>query len=371
MMRRLWSRGCGALGLVLLLAAPIDAQEILTRARTAPTRADGLAMLDAHLAQAPRDVDARLLFALMLSWEGRYDEARREFQRVLDQAPGYTDARVGLMNVEWWSGRRAEARAQVDVILARDPGHPQARLVRQRLDAANRPWKATTSVGFDRFSDDRATWQEQQLSVSRQTAAGAVIARVSHARRFSRHDEQFEVEFYPSIRPGTYGFVSVGVAPDQVLYPKRRLAFDLYQGVGGGFEVSGGYRRLDFSTATSIYVGTVTKYVGNWMVTGKVYRVPAPGSLDSTSGHLVVRRYYGGDGSSFVGVGYSQGLSREEIRGVGDLAALDSHTVRGQIDTVVSARFRLQVEASTSRQERTSGRSLWQTSLSSGVSVRF
>jgi len=280
-------------------------------------------------------------------------------------------ARVGLMNVEWWSGRGAAAREQANAVLARDPGHPRARLVQQRLGAAGRRWKATTSVGFERFSDGRESWQEQQLSVARQTGAGSVIARVNHAHRFGRNDQQFEVDFYPSIRPGTYGFVSIGVAPDHTLDPKRRVAADLYQSVGAGFELSGGFRRLEFTDATMIYVGTVTKYIGNWMLTGKVYRVPAPGALDSTSGHLVVRRYYGSDGTSYIGAGYSQGLNREEIRGIGDLVALDSQTVRGQMDTVISARLRLQIEANTSRQERTTGRSLWQTSFSTGCSVRF
>ena len=166
--------------------------------------------------------------------------------------------------------------------------------------------------------------------MSRQTPHGSVIGRASRAHRFSSTDQQFEVDFYPSLRPGTYGFVSVGVAPDHLLYPKHRFAFDLYQSVGHGVEVSGGFRRLEFTDATSIYVGTVTKYLGNWMLTGKVYRVPAPGILDSTSGHAVVRRYFGGDGSSFIGFGYSQGLSREEVRGIGDLIALDSQTVRGR-----------------------------------------
>ena len=356
---------------VVLLAAPLHAQDILSRARSAPTRTDGIALLAAHLAEQPRDVDARLLYALMLSWDGSYDAARREFQRVLEQSPTYLDARVGLMNVEWWSGRKAAAREQVDLILQREPGHPQARLMRQRLDAANRPWEATTAFSVDHFNDGRRDWHEQQVSMSRKTAIGSVIGRARRAHRFSSTDQQFEVDFYPSLRPGTYGFVSVGVSPDHLLYPSVRYAFDLYQSVGHGFEVSGGYRRLEFTDATSIYVGTVTKYVGNWMLTGKVYRVPAPGILDSTSGHAVVRRYFGREGTSFVGFGYSQGLSREEVRGIGDLIALDSQTVRGQIDTLVTSRLRLQVEASSSRQERTSGRALWQTSVSSGFSVRF
>ena len=95
-------------------------------------------MLETHLAETPRDVDARLLYGLVLSWEGRYDEARPVLQQVLAQAPGYTDARVALMNVEDWSGHSAEAQEQAEQILASDPGNVTARAVHDRLEAAAR-----------------------------------------------------------------------------------------------------------------------------------------------------------------------------------------------------------------------------------------
>ena len=354
---------------LLAAASPAAAQDVLSLAGSAPTRAEQRGLLETRLADAPRDVDARLLYALMLSWDSRYDEARREFQRVLEQAPAYTDARVGLMNVEWWSGRTSAARDQANLILAREPGHPQARLVRQRLDAARRPWTAKAMVGYDHFNDDRQPWREQLVSLARSTPVGSIIGRATRAERFGLDDQQFELEFYPTLRPGTYAFVAAGGSLNRTLYPRRRFAVDLHQALGRGFEVSGGYRRLDFSETTSIYVGSLTKYVGPWMLTARFYRVPAPGS--STSGHALVRRYFGEDGSSYVGLGFSQGLSREEIRGVGDLTALDSQTVRGQVDAAVASRLRWQLEASASRQERNRAGSFWQTAVSSGLAVRF
>ena len=93
-----------------LLVAPLCAagqDDILTKARAAATsgrREEALRMLETHLGEVPRDVDARLLYGLVLSWEGRYDEARPVLQQVLTQAPAYTDARVALMNVEYLVG---------------------------------------------------------------------------------------------------------------------------------------------------------------------------------------------------------------------------------------------------------------------------
>jgi hypothetical protein len=63
--------------LLLILATVVcaSAEDALSQARNAPTRAEGLAILEKHLTDSPRDVDARLLYGLMLSWEARYGEA--------------------------------------------------------------------------------------------------------------------------------------------------------------------------------------------------------------------------------------------------------------------------------------------------------
>src|SRR5215510_1183927 len=158
--------------------------DVLAGAREAATsgrRAEALTMLEMHLAQAPRDVDARLLYGLVLSWEGRYDEARPALAQVLEQAPDYMDARVALMNIEYWAGRSQAAREQADQILANDPGNTQARAVRERLAAADRPWWAGTSYTLDSFNDDREPWHEIALSLTRLTPVGSLIVRGSHA----------------------------------------------------------------------------------------------------------------------------------------------------------------------------------------------
>ena len=170
-------------------------------------------------------------------------------------------------------------------------------------------------------------------SLTRYTPVGSLIVRWTHAERFGLRDNFFEGEFYPRFRPGTYAFVGLGVAPESApsLYPRYRVAFDLYQSLGHGFEASGGARYMDFSAITQIYVGTLTKYVGNWMWTGKVYYVPGEGDLHSNTYVGGFRRYFGGDGTSYVGLSYSHGFSREEVRNIQDLATFNSDTVRGRV----------------------------------------
>jgi YaiO family outer membrane protein len=396
--------------LTLSGAAPVAAQSeaVRTDARTAAIngrRAEATAMLATHLETFPRDADARLLLGVVLSWDGKYDDAERELRRVLEQAPTYNDARVALANVAWWTGRydvlqelaatgraqrpydvewvmlearaldglgrRREARQTVMSLLARQPGHVQGRNLKNRLDTELRPWTLTMGYGTDRFSDQRTPWNEYTTSLSRQTPVGSVIGRVSHAERFGFADRLFEVEFYPTFRPGTYGFVSYGRAKDDTLFPNYRMAADLYQSLGRGFEASVGMRRLSFSSNTDIYLGTLTKYVGNWMITGKVFSVPDyEGPQDSLSYHGLVRRYIRGDGESFLSAGYSRGSSREELTDSAELQQLDADTFRAGAELLLG-RAVVAVSGSTSRQERVRNGTLWQHSFGASFSVYF
>lgn len=365
------------LAATLLVLAPFAAgaeEGVIERARAASAdgrRDEGLALLEAHLTESPRDVDARLVYGLMLSWEGRYEEARAALERVLEQTPGYTDARVALMNVEWWSGRSEHALDLSRQILAEHANHPQARYVEERIGAADRPWTLTSTYSLDWFDDDRDPWHETSVAIGRQTPWGSVTARGRHAERFGLSDQQIELEAYPRFRPGTYAYVGVGFATQENLYPTYRVGFDLYQSLPWSLEASLGYRRLGFSSATDIVVGSLSKYWGNWMFTGRVYHVPAAGDLDSTSYHGSVRRYFGEAGTSFVGLRYAHGLGREELRDRSDLVNIDSDSLSAQIDVEFWGRFRLAFSSGFSHQERAGREPLWQVSCSTSVGVRF
>lgn len=365
--------------------------------------AQAMRLLETQLKERPRDVDARLLYGLVLSWSGLYDDARRELEQVLAQAPGYTDARVALANVEWWSGqyerlrqvasdgkrrqpedtrwlvyearaldglgRPGEARRSVNQVLAREPGNVQARHLGERLDTQLRPWHTTFGSSIDWFDDGRQPWLESWASLGRRTPVGMVMTRVSYAERFGMRDTQIEIDAYPRIRPGTYGYVNIGGSVDRALYPNARVGFDLYQWLGRGFEASGGWRRLHFSGNTDIYVGTLTKYRGQWLFSGRVNYIPG-GNQDSSSYYGTVRRYFGGDGTSYWGASYGHGFSREEIRGASDLFLADADTVRGEFDARLGRRVRASATGSTSRQERQFG-PLRQHSLSGSLRVEF
>ena len=82
--------------------------------------------------------------------------------------------------------------------------------------------------------------------------------------------------------------------------------------------------------------------------------VPTPGEgpFNSTSHNALFRRYFAGDGTSYAGLTYSHGFSREEIRSLADLARLHSNSIRGEFDVLVGTRLRIDASVTTSYQER-------------------
>ena len=383
---------------VALTAGVASAQpaDILLSGRDAATsghRDRALIDLETHLRTSPRDVDARLLYGLVLSWEGRYADARSgeapagaRPDTELQRRPGWQ-----LANIAWWNGdytelkriaddggmRRPgdvewmlqdaraldglgqprEARQVVQTLLSQAPGHPQARSLKNRLDASLRPWTSpwATAPIASPMAGHRGPIP---MSAQPATPVGSVIARASHVERFGLSDRMFEVEMYPSFRPGTYGFVSVGVRQGRpALSGLPRGNRPLSVRSAAAWELSAGFRRLAFTTMTDIYAGSAHQYSGSWMLTGKTMYVPdRQGPEDSVSFHAPgAALRSAAPGESFVGFGYSHGYSRDELEDRAELLALDADTLRASAELLVHPRWLLAVAGSSSRQERTSG----------------
>lgn len=381
-------------------------QDLITAARdlaTSGRRPEAIRRLRARLAASPTDSDARVLLAAVLSWDGNYEEARTELAQVFKESPNRGDALAVLVNVELWSdhpdraetltrqalrrrpkdpellfgharalnalNRVPEARDVLDRLLLVDPRHVDGRRLRDRVGENLRRWSAGVSTSVDWFNDNRLAWQETSLSLKRRTNVGTVILRASQAHRFGSRDQIFEIEAYPSIRPGTYLELGAGWAPMAELYPVRRFMGDLYQSLGGGFQASIGMRRLDFDDPVHIYVGTLTKYYSDWAFTGRLFLTPNSIGT-SRSYHVSTRRYFG-DGTQYIGARVSQGSTREEIRGLNDTQLLNSHGAYGEASFLVSRRVGFDVRAGFSEDERIERVSLRQYTMSANFSVKF
>ncbi len=370
---------------------------------TSGQRAEAITLLQQSVADGTANSDARVLLGTVLSWEGRYDEARKELDAILTESPTHGDALPASINVELWSGhpdraeelarrglrqrptdanylltraralstlkRQTEARDTLDRLLVIDPRNEEARQMRRSLEASLRLWQVRVGASYDAFSDHRVAWRESQVSVGRTTPIGSILFKGSRAERFGLQDDQFEFEMYPRFRPGTYAYVAGAYAPDAILYPEYRYAADLYQSLGAGFEGSAGFRRLGFGRGVNIYVGSLSKYYGNWLFTGRAFVTPnSAGS--SRSHHGSFRRYFG-DAGTYVGLGYGRGGWREELRNRDDFEVLASDVGTAEAIVILGGRLEVSLNGSYSREDRVERSNLRQYSLSTGLGFRF
>ncbi len=347
----------------LVLATTAFAEDEVAHARqlafSGPQhRAEALALLQARLATVPDDSDALTLYGTILSWDGRYDEARQALQKVLDKNPDHSDALPAMINVELWSDHphAAEplaqaslqrhpgnpammlllARAQrnenhtqdaaqtLDELLTFDPSNQEAKEMRRRMLYQARQWEASYTFEDDFFSSVFNSQQEHTLSLRGPTPYGSFIGRVSRADRFDAHSNQLSVEMYPHIRPGTYAFVTVGGSPDAVLYPQYFVGADLYQSLGHGFEGSAGYRRLQFSDDVNIFTTAIYKYRGDWLYSARLFLTPDDLGVSKT-GVFAARWLFGDEGiHDYLEFRFSYGASKALATTTLDLISLDS-----------------------------------------------
>lgn len=393
-------------GRTALHAQPTDAGPLRSARAlaTAGGRTESLALLEDRLAHTPGDLDARFLRGLVLSWERRFDESRRDLRAVLAQAPSHTDARLALANVEWWSeayarldevaregetlephevrwpiyraralagqARYDEARTVLNGVLQRDAGSSEARALRDQIASQLRPWTATTSVNRSWFSDGRDAWTEAETSVARRLHFGHTSVRLGLAQRGPVADRLMEWAVTARVSPKTSVAATAGAAETRTLYPAHRIGFDVNHGFGAGIEASLGWRRLHFARAATIYNATVAKYLGAWMISGRASYVPPAATNRTAAFGLHVRRSFGRDGQSYAGVSLGRGFVRDELRSTVDLATYDARTAHAELRTTVSARWRLGLSGGTAMQA-TGRRHVRQHSLSALFDVVF
>jgi YaiO family outer membrane protein len=376
---------------VIAIAPPARSQEsdrdAIDRARSLATgneRVEALALLDKRLADHPDDTDARTLYGIILSWEGRYDDARKALDFVLERNANHGDALPALINVELWSDHpeRAEALASqalrsrpndtsllmskaralkalnrtpdaadaLDRLLEVDPTDQQAKQLRSDLKDSLRDWETSLDQSYEWFSDHQAPWLETQLALRRQTRLGSVFVRISHAHRFSLDSNLIEIEAYPSLRRGTYAYLNAGWSPDGKLYSRYKLGAELFQSLHYGLEVSGGIRHLGFQNKVNVYTGSLSKYYGNWLFTTRTYVTPAAAG-DSVSLQYSARRYFG-EGSSYVGVRFGSGGAPVQTGSVNEIEVLRSLSVLGEVNWRVARRWTLNFRGGESREDR-------------------
>lgn len=289
-------------------------------------RAKAIDLAEKTLKERPYYYDVRVLLGYMYGWNKQYDKARNEFNYVLRKKPDYTDARVGLVTVETWDKNYQKAIQASDAGLKYSPDSPalkkQKALAQKRLYERTR--KTTDHPTFrlrerkivsekgeaqnefaayyerSNFDDLDYNWELKKLEYKRKTPYGSIIFRVNNAKRFKQEGWQYEVDAYPKLGDGRYLYLNYGIS-SATFYPHTRFGGEIYQSLPQSFEASFGFRRLLYNSSNStIWTGSLGKYIGNYWFSLRPYITPKEGSHFSRSLYLTARRYFGDDPDQYL-----------------------------------------------------------------------
>ncbi len=296
------------------------------------------------LRMAPDYHDVRILKARTYAWEGQYEQARDELYFVLELSPGHAGAYQALIDNELWSqnydaaleaaksavsylsldesllfqlatayhynGRDREALNVLTQIEQINPSNREASEFRESIQLADQKYAFTLSYTHDRFSEFFDPWNSGYVQLSRSTRIGSILGRINTASRFETTGIQPEIDFYPSITDGWYGYLNIGLSSNR-LYPDVRLGGELHHRLIRGLEASAGIRQLRYTNENiTILTGSLSGYIGNWMMTARPYFTPGDHGV-SRSLNLFVRRYFS-DADNYLTLRGGYGFSPDE-----------------------------------------------------------
>ena len=276
------------------------------------------------------------------------------------------DALVTRATILRQQNRRARAADVIEQAAMLAPHRADVRKLQDLLEFEVNGWEAMAGAGYKDWDDNRAPWREGEVSLRRNTRVGPFLMRAAQVERSGRRDEKMEFEVYPAFRSG-YLALSAGFAPDATLYPRSTLSAELYKTLPADFEISGGYRRLNFTDkSVDVAIGSLGKYVGSYFVGGRVNDFPSYGT--SVTG--LVRRYLSDDGQ-YISVFGSTGSVPELIREPGDFDVISSRSLGADAMFILGSRLVLRLNGSLGDEEWPGGRTASFTTGSLGFGVRF
>ena len=275
------------------------------------------------LTKYPDYHDIRSFLGSTYSWDGNYDEARKQFDYILKKSPDRLDTWTAAINNELWAeapyaalemtkkalehipdnqdllylkasaedsiGNKEEALHTLKKVIDEGSANEKFQTYFSNLKLLMHKNRIGVRTSLDAYSDLFDPMQYYQLRYVRNTKFGSIHAKINASNRFNTIGTQLEVDLYPRIADGFYAYASFGWS-DSSIYPEIRYGAELYKSLPLSLELSLGMRALKFSETTNIYTGSLGWYFGNNYLNLRTYVTPGDAGT-SKSGSLTFRIY--------------------------------------------------------------------------------
>lgn len=288
--------------------------------------------------------DVRFYLGLLYSWDGKYDDARRELKKVYDSKPKSDEVIIAMANNELWSGsshaaldilnnalqdnpdneeylylkakalkdlkRYDEAITVLRKLTGMGPNHCEAKYFLASVISAKIKNGIMVDVSADYF-DHQTPWYLGYVQYLRKERIGSFIARLNYASRYRMEDYQAEADAYLNTGSSNHLYLNAGYSGAK-LFPEYRFGAEFFQTLPKRFEVSLGFRYLKFTyTDVMIYTGSISKYLGQYWLSFRPYIIPVGNEVFHSEVYQA-RRYFC-DPETYVGLQYNHGSSPDDI----------------------------------------------------------
>jgi len=314
----------------LIRRRPANTDFLLLRARIEYWRGDIKAAESGFievLGISPENPEGWAGRAFVAAQKGETTAAEGYFLRSLEGDPKNVEVLLSLGLLYRRRGEFDKAKASFERAFLLDPANPE---VRGALTRAATRTDAIYEIRYvhqpETFSDPRGSLINRQWAFQWRPPKNGppILFKMDQTKRSGSRDTQFGLEAYPRLWTDAYAYLDVGFSSIARHYPHSSFLLEIYQGLAASFEVSLGYRRMNFDPRpVSVYFGSVGWYFGSFYSVLRLYVAPQ-GAERTTSWVLQVRRYF--SDRNYVFAGFGQGTHSTEIRAAGDLLFRQART---------------------------------------------
>ncbi len=280
----------------------------------------------------PDYTDVRTLLAKTYSWDGNYDEARKQFNRITSEEKQLKEVWIAAIRNEMFAENFYLALGLANkalLYLAEEDDLVQLRSeILKKLEGIEE--STTTSSTSEKTVEEVKKYKNSVtlftstdvfdvvfdpmfysgLEFIHETSLGKIIPRINYSNRFDIDGIQYELDLYPKISKSFYAYLNYGYSQSEI-YPTHRFGGDLYANLPKGIEASLGARYLSFTESNvTIYTGSVGLYKGNYYFSLRPYVTPRNNNTTGLSGILIARKYLK-DANNFIGFSGGMGFMPE------------------------------------------------------------